>query len=123
MPESHMPEAPLPGSTMLEGKVALVSGIGPGMGRDVSLLLARHGADVVLGARRTEKSEEVAAEVRALGRRAEVVALDITDADACAAAVAPGRRRARRARHPRQQRLPGRQPQGASWTRRWRSGG
>lgn len=88
MPESHMPEAALPGSSMLEGKVALVSGIGPGMGRDVSLLLARHGADVVLGARRTEKSEEVAAEVRALGRQAEVVALDITDAEACAAAVA-----------------------------------
>jgi NAD(P)-dependent dehydrogenase (short-subunit alcohol dehydrogenase family) len=88
MPESHMPEAALPGSSMLEGKVALVSGIGPGMGRDVSLLLARHGADVVLGARRTETSEEVAAEVRALGRRAEVVALDITDGDACAAAVA-----------------------------------
>ena len=64
MPTAHMPESPLPGSSMLEGKVALVSGIGPGMGRDISLLLARHGADVVLGARRTEKSEEVAAEVR-----------------------------------------------------------
>ena len=87
MPESHMPEAPLPGSSMLDGKVALVSGIGPGMGRDVALLLARHGADVVLGARRTETSEQVAAEVRAIGRRAEVVALDITDVDACSAAV------------------------------------
>ena len=73
---------------LLEGKVAIVSGIGPGMGRDISLLLAEHGADVVLGARRTEKSEEVAEEVRALGRRAEVVALDITDAGACEAAVA-----------------------------------
>jgi NAD(P)-dependent dehydrogenase (short-subunit alcohol dehydrogenase family) len=82
-----MPDAPLPGSTMLEGRVALVSGIGPGMGRDVSLLLARHGADVVLGARRTETSEAVAEEIRALGRRAEVVALDITDAEACATAV------------------------------------
>jgi NAD(P)-dependent dehydrogenase (short-subunit alcohol dehydrogenase family) len=88
MPESHMPEAPLPSSTMLEGKVALVSGIGPGMGRDVALLLARHGADVVLGARRTEKSEEVAAEVREIGRKAEVVQLDITDPGACEAAVA-----------------------------------
>jgi len=88
VPESHMPASPLPGSAMLEGKVAIVSGIGPGMGRDIALLLARHGADVVLGARRTEKSEEVAAEVRALGRQAEVVALDITDADACEAAVA-----------------------------------
>jgi NAD(P)-dependent dehydrogenase (short-subunit alcohol dehydrogenase family) len=88
VPETHMPENPLPGSAMLDGKVALVSGIGPGMGRDIALLLARHGADVVLGARRTEKSEEVAAEVRGLGRRAEVVSLDITDVDACAAAVA-----------------------------------
>ncbi len=87
MPTAHMPDSPLPGSTMLEGKVALVSGIGPGMGRDIALLLARHGADVVLGARRTETSEEVAAEVRELGRRAEVVTLDITDAAACDAAV------------------------------------
>ena len=88
MPQSHMPDSPLPGSTMLEGKVALVSGIGPGMGRDISLLLARHGADVVLGARRTETSDAVAEEVRAVGRRAEVVALDITDPAACDAAVA-----------------------------------
>jgi len=73
---------------LLEGKVAIVSGIGPGMGRDISLLLAEHGADLVLGARRTEKSEEVAEEVRALGRRAEVVTLDITDAGMCDAAVA-----------------------------------
>ena len=73
---------------LLEGKVAIVSGIGPGMGRDISLRLAEHGADVVLGARRTEKSEEVAEEVRALGRKAEVVSLDITDAAACEEAVA-----------------------------------
>ncbi len=72
---------------LLEGKVAIVSGIGPGMGRDIALLLAQHGADVVLGARRTQKSEEVAAEVRAIGRRAEVVQLDITDAATCVQAV------------------------------------
>lgn len=78
---------------LLDGKVALVSGVGPGMGRDISLLLAEHGADLVLGARRTETSEEVADAVRALGRRAEVVGLDITDAGACdeAVAVATGR--------------------------------
>jgi NAD(P)-dependent dehydrogenase (short-subunit alcohol dehydrogenase family) len=87
VPTTHMPESPLPGSSMLDGKVALVSGIGPGMGRDIALLLARHGADVVLGARRTERSEEVAAEVQALGRRAEVVALDVTDVPSCEAAV------------------------------------
>ena len=73
---------------LLEGKVAIVSGVGPGMGRDVSLRLAEHGADLVLGARRTDKSAEVAEEVRALGRRAEVVTLDITDPAACEAAVA-----------------------------------
>ena len=72
---------------LLEGKVAIVSGIGPGMGRDVSLQLAQHGADIVLGARRTETSEEVAAEIRALGARAEVVTLDITDPAMCSAAV------------------------------------
>ena len=38
-------------SSMLEGKVAFVSGIGPGMGRDLSLAFARHGADVAVGGR------------------------------------------------------------------------
>ncbi len=72
---------------LLEGKTAIISGVGPGMGRDVSLLLAEHGADLVLGARNVERVESVAAEVRALGRRAEVVRLDITDAGSCAGAV------------------------------------
>jgi NAD(P)-dependent dehydrogenase (short-subunit alcohol dehydrogenase family) len=73
---------------LLEGKVAIVSGIGPGMGRDISLLFAEHGADVVLGARTLASCEAVAEEVRALGRKAEAVQLDITDADSCRAAVA-----------------------------------
>ncbi len=73
---------------LLDGKVAIVSGIGPGMGRDISLLFAEQGADVVLGARTIEKCEAVAAEVEALGRRALPVRLDITDAASCAAAVA-----------------------------------
>jgi NAD(P)-dependent dehydrogenase (short-subunit alcohol dehydrogenase family) len=72
---------------LLEGKVAIISGIGPGMGRDIALLFAEHGADVVLGARTRERCEAVADEVRALGRKAEVVTLDITDAAACQGAV------------------------------------
>ena len=36
---------------LLEGKVVIVSGIGPGMGRDISLQAAEHGAKVVAGAR------------------------------------------------------------------------
>jgi NAD(P)-dependent dehydrogenase (short-subunit alcohol dehydrogenase family) len=72
---------------LLEGKTALVSGVGPGMGRDIALLFAEHGADLVLGARNVDRVEAVAVEVRELGRRAEVVRLDITDRLACDAAV------------------------------------
>jgi NAD(P)-dependent dehydrogenase (short-subunit alcohol dehydrogenase family) len=73
---------------LLEGKVAIVSGIGPGMGRDISLALAREGADVGLGARREEHLRPVAEEVEALGRRAFWVPTDITDRDACERLVA-----------------------------------
>jgi NAD(P)-dependent dehydrogenase (short-subunit alcohol dehydrogenase family) len=73
---------------LLDDRVAVISGVGPGMGRDIALLLARHGADVVLGARSAERVEAVAAEVEALGRRAVPVRLDITDAGSCDAAAA-----------------------------------
>lgn len=73
---------------LLEGKVAIVSGIGPGMGRDISLAFAREGADVALGGRTRSKLDEVAAEVEALGRRALPVVVDVADEAACAAAVA-----------------------------------
>jgi NAD(P)-dependent dehydrogenase (short-subunit alcohol dehydrogenase family) len=72
---------------LLEGKVALVSGIGPGMGRDISLAFAREGADVALGGRTLSRLEEVAAEVEALGRRALPVVCDIADEDVCRAAA------------------------------------
>jgi NAD(P)-dependent dehydrogenase (short-subunit alcohol dehydrogenase family) len=68
---------------MLQGKVAIVSGIGPGMGQHIALRLAEHGADVVLAARGADKLQEVAAAVEALGRRAVQVPTDIADADAC----------------------------------------
>ena len=72
---------------LLDGKVAIVSGIGPGMGRDLSLAFAREGADVALGGRTPAKLEEVAAEVEALGRRALPVVCDIADEAACRTAV------------------------------------
>jgi NAD(P)-dependent dehydrogenase (short-subunit alcohol dehydrogenase family) len=70
-------------SGLLAGRVAVVSGIGPGMGRDVSLALAREGADLVLAARTASRIAEVAAEVRAAGRRALEVPCDITSVDDC----------------------------------------
>jgi NAD(P)-dependent dehydrogenase (short-subunit alcohol dehydrogenase family) len=73
---------------LLENRVAIVSGIGPGMGRDVSLALARAGADIVLAARGADKLAAVAAEVRALGRRALEVPTDIASNDDCVALVA-----------------------------------
>lgn len=69
---------------LLEGKTAVVTGIGPGMGRDISLQLATHGADVVLVARSDRVMPEVAAEVEALGRRAVQVQADVTNPDDCA---------------------------------------
>ena len=57
--------------TPLEGKIALVTGAGRGIGRAVALDLARAGADLVVNYAHSQKAaEEAAAEIQALGRRA-----------------------------------------------------
>jgi len=60
------------------GKVALVTGSGRGIGKAIALYFARHGADVVVNFfRNRNPAEETAAQIRALGRRAEVVKANV----------------------------------------------
>lgn len=58
---------------------AIVTGAAKGMGSAISMTLAREGADLVLAARDTAALEEVATQVRAVGRRAHAVACDVTN--------------------------------------------
>jgi NAD(P)-dependent dehydrogenase (short-subunit alcohol dehydrogenase family) len=59
----------------LTGTTALVTGGSRGLGRQMVLAFAEHGADVVIASRKLENCEAVAAEVRALGRQALAVAV------------------------------------------------
>ncbi len=68
--------------SQLTNQVAVVTGAGRGIGRAIALKFAAEGADVVCVSRTQENSEKVAAEVRALGRKAWAVALDVSDAAA-----------------------------------------
>jgi 3-oxoacyl-[acyl-carrier protein] reductase len=66
----------------LEGRTALVTGAGRGLGRALALGLAREGADVAVHYHRSAAgAEEVAAQVTGLGRRAVTVQADITSLD------------------------------------------
>jgi NAD(P)-dependent dehydrogenase (short-subunit alcohol dehydrogenase family) len=72
----------------LAGRVALVTGASSGLGEQFAKTLARAGAGVVLAARRVERLKTLRAEIESLGGDAHVVALDVTDTDSIAAAVA-----------------------------------
>jgi len=66
----------------LRGKVALITGASAGLGVELARALAVAGADVALVARRRERLESLAAELRAAGVRAEAIAADLgVDAD------------------------------------------
>jgi NAD(P)-dependent dehydrogenase (short-subunit alcohol dehydrogenase family) len=63
----------------LEAKTVIVSGVGPGLGRQVALTAAREGANVVLGARTEATLAAVAAEIDGGGARAAWAAGDVAD--------------------------------------------
>lgn len=68
---------------MFEGKVALVTGAGKGVGKEIALELARGGAKCVINyASSAAGAESVAEEIRAMGSEAMTYKCDVSDADA-----------------------------------------
>lgn len=68
---------------LLQGKVALVAGVGPGLGAEAALALADHGADIVIAARKSDFLEELAQKIQNMGRRVTWLSVDVTDPAAC----------------------------------------
>lgn len=66
--------------SQLANQVAVVTGAGRGIGRAIALRFAAEGADVACLSRTADNAEKVAAEVRALGRKAWAYAVDVADA-------------------------------------------
>lgn len=69
---------------MLTGKVALVTGAGRGIGREVALTLAEYGADVIVNYNGSkEKAQEAAARIEEMGRKAVAVQCSVADFESC----------------------------------------
>jgi len=69
----------------LNGKIAVVTGAGEGIGRVLANAAAAEGAEVILCARREAKIREVQAEIIAASGKAEVYPIDVTDIDSIVA--------------------------------------
>jgi NAD(P)-dependent dehydrogenase (short-subunit alcohol dehydrogenase family) len=72
----------------LDERVAFVTGAGAGIGRATALALAQAGADVVVTDLTVDRAQATAGEIEALGQRARPIALDVSDEEQVAAAVA-----------------------------------
>jgi gluconate 5-dehydrogenase len=71
----------------LDGKGAIVTGAGRGLGQQMALALAEAGADVVCAARTSQQIEATADAIRALGRKAIAVPADVRDSASCDALI------------------------------------
>ncbi|HEY0502179.1 MAG TPA: SDR family oxidoreductase [Lysobacter sp.] len=71
----------------IRGKVVAITGASSGIGEATALRLARHGARVALGARRTDRLDAIAAKIREQGGEVLVQALDVTSRDSVDAFV------------------------------------
>ncbi len=75
-------------SFRLDGRTALVTGAGRGIGRTLALGLAEAGADIVALSRSAGELDSIAAEIRALGRAASTLVCDVTKTAEMQAAIA-----------------------------------
>ena len=75
-------------SRILDGRVAIVTGAGSGIGRAGAEIMAREGAAVIVVDRNAEGAAETVEAIRATGGTAEAAALDVTDDKALEAAIA-----------------------------------
>lgn len=72
----------------LDGRIAIVTGGSQGIGREIALLLAREGADVVVAARRRPPLDEVVEQIAACGRAGLAVSADVTTREGVDAVMA-----------------------------------
>ena len=75
-------------STPLQGKVAIVTGAGQGIGTEVARLLASRGASVILADINADRAEDAAAAIRETGASAFAIGFDLTSEDQVAGAAA-----------------------------------
>jgi NAD(P)-dependent dehydrogenase (short-subunit alcohol dehydrogenase family) len=73
---------------ILEGKVVIIVGVGPGMGKAMAVIAAKEGAKVALGARNRAYLDTVVAEIIDGGGEALALSTDVTDPAQCGALVA-----------------------------------
>ena len=69
----------------LQGRVSFVTGASRGIGRGIALALSARGSDLVLGGRKRDDLEQVAAECETLGVRCRAIPMDLVDASSIAA--------------------------------------
>jgi NAD(P)-dependent dehydrogenase (short-subunit alcohol dehydrogenase family) len=80
------------GAGKLEGRTALITGAGSGIGRETALLFASEGANVVVADRDEESASRTVAEIADAGGQAHCVAVDVARATAVESAVAEAER-------------------------------